>query len=326
MSTTGELLIQKLNLSKIKHIYARRSIGLSIPILHIVFDSFRQNFPLSKGYILSKFNNDFYMINHHMLWTPFFDLTKYNGHLNSILFLINDLAGSYLAKTNLYKESITIIEKPDSIIIESMLMQEYLQLADLMKSQGMSNFTRKFRKQRTKVLGTENKLSKLVDVDIDKPDNSITFKWLTDATTPIYPDDYQYKEVDPESKELINDPSKVYELNIKILQFFDWLDVFEGQTVTEKELKEIFKVSNVQVWSSDPSFHWQGMNYWSSQLDASIYPTDIKPKRWDKPELHGEDNAFIGKHLTGLINGIAFWLSPMASMLNKILKNKGFLK
>ena len=323
--TTGEQLVNLLNLSKLKNVYARRSIGLAVPILHIVFDSFRVNLPLSKTYILSKFNTDFYWSNHLMVWTPFFQLRDYNGHTKNIMVLINDLAGSCLKNDNLYKESIQLIDKPDSIILPPNSLNEYLQLADLMKNQGMSDFTKKFRKIRTKVMGTENRVSKLVDCEINKDQNYVTFKWITDATTG-YPKDYKYKEVDPNNLGLIDDPSKVYEMDIKILQFFDWLDVFEGQEITEKELKEIFKVSNIQIWSSDPSFQYQGMNWWSSQLDASIYPTDIKPKRWNLPDRHGDDNAFIGKHLTGLINGIAFWLSPMASTLNKKLKDKGFLK
>lgn len=320
IETEGEKLIKKFGLGKLDAVYASRVLGFPIPILLIIYDSHRTRLPLSRTYIMDRMNTSLFFGRKELTYLPFFDLKDYNG-TKKMIYLINDLAGSYL-QDGRYKENIEKIEKPDKVIWDSYdTLKEFVTMADLMKSQGMSDFTKKTRKKRNSVLRTENQLAKLVDLDINKKENYITFKWITDATTPLYPDDYKFKNTKPKQDfKLVNDPSKTYTLEIRILDFFSWLDVFEGQEITEKEIKEIFNVSNVQVFSDDPSYHWQGINWWMSQLNGSIYPTNIKPKRWNAPNLHGEDNAFLSKHLGGLINGIKFWYNPMASMLNKKLK------
>ena len=319
--TTGEQLVNLLNLSKLKNIYARRSIGLAVPILHIVFDSFRVNLPFSKTYILQKFNTDFYWSNHLMVWTPFFQLRYYNGHTKNIMVLINDLAGSYLKNDNLYKESISLIDKPDKVYN----LQEFVTMADLMDKENISSIIKRTRKERNKVLGTENILAKLSDCEINDKEDWIEFKFLTSVTEPIYPKEYKYKYSDPNDNfKLKNDPSKTYEVDLRFLDFFKWMKgIYELNEITEKEIKEIFSVLNVKVWSESPFFHWGGCNYNDSQLDASIYPTDIEPQVWN---VRQGGEYFLDKHIYGLIRQFKFFMSPMASMLNRKLKDRGFLK
>ena len=112
-------------------------------------------------------------------------------------------------------------------------------------------------------------------------------------------------------------------LFIRILDFFKWARTKPGyksaKELTTKELKEIFSVANIQIFCNCPSFHWQGTNWVVSQFDASIHPTTIEPKHWDK--FHNDDN-FACKHLSLLLTSIPFFISPMASMLNKYFKEK----
>jgi len=130
-------------------------------------------------------------------------------------------------------------------------------------------------------------------------------------------------EVDPETFNLTKNRSKTYEIQIKVLDFLDWLDVFSEQKVTESDMKEILDTADIQVFSTSPSFHYQGFNYWLSQLDGSIYPTTIKPQRWDK--IHGDGDAFVDKHLYGLMRQIKFFRNQMASMITKKLKDRGLI-
>ena len=108
------------------------------------------------------------------------------------------------------------------------------------------------------------------------------------------------------------------------MEFWDWLDVFEGDKITRFNMKEILEVSSVQVFSNSPSFHWQGGNFNLSQLDGSIYPTEISNPVWGP--RHGDPSGyFLDKHLWGLLKQMGFWLNPMASMLTSKLQKRGLI-
>lgn len=220
------------------------------------------------------------------------------------------------------------------------LEEEFLQewnLATLSARDSISNFTMRFRKERNKIMGTENTTAKLIDCFLNEPDDSITFAWYTPAT------DYssnkaktvlgdarwnqmqkqQRKRVQPLNLKLLPNQEDQYEIQLKILKFFSWLDTYPNlKEITNKDMKEIMEVSDVQVFSSSPSFQYQAYNYNNSITDTAIYPTNIAPKFWNMYN----DNAFLDKHLYGIIRNIHFWLNPMSSMLTKRLKEKGYLE
>ena len=213
---------------------------------------------------------------------------------------------------------------------------EFVTLYDLADKSNMSDFTSTWRKDRSRVMGAENTTAKLIDCFIDEADKSVTFGFLTESTelgdkepSQTINSDYRFynsdkMETDPNNFNLKRNRSNTYELQIKILNFMEWLDVFEGEEIGPKEMKEILEVSNVQVFSTSPSFHWQGMNFNLSQLDGSIYPTDISNPVWGP--RHGDSSGyFLDKHLYGLLRQIKFWINPMASMLNKKLKSRGLI-
>ena len=170
---------------------------------------------------------------------------------------------------------------------------------------------------------------------LDEAGKSVTFQFLAEATElngkkPDPNNDLNSKyssytggkgEVNPKTFKISKNSGKVYELQIKILNFWEWLDVFEGEEITSKELKDILKVSDVQVFSTSPSFHWTSPNYFLSQLDGSIYPTDIAPKVWDK--IRGE--SFLDKHLAQLFSSIDFFIPQMAQKLNSKLRSRNLI-
>jgi hypothetical protein len=203
-------------------------------------------------------------------------------------------------------------------------------LAELQNKDSISSFTMNFRKERNQIMGTENTTAKILDCYLNEPDDSVTFVWSTPAT------DYESEKAvklgiakkdnkartQPLNLQLISNTEKMYEVQIKILNLFSWLDTYPNKTsITAKDMKDILSVSDVQVFSSSPSFQWQSYNWNNSQIGTAIYPTDIAPKVWDK--IIGD--AFLDKHLYGLIRNIKFWFNPMASMLTKKLKESGSL-
>jgi hypothetical protein len=120
-------------------------------------------------------------------------------------------------------------------------------------------------------------------------------------------------------------PSKTYEIWLKFLNVTDWLGAFdEKETITQKDVKDMIDICNVQVWDNNPSFHWQGANWGLSQLDASIFPTDIEPKHWG-PKHGGAGNYMFSKHLSQLIDSMAFFRNQMASSLTYALRKASLL-
>lgn len=223
------------------------------------------------------------------------------------------LSKSYLIENTLLSKNTLVEIIYDNLIYQGKLYEWTLET--LKAKDSISDFTMKFRKQRNKIMGTENKTAKLLDCFINEPDDSITFVWKTPATK----DDKKKKRVQPLNLELIPNEEGYYEVQLKILKFFSWLDTnpIENE-ITSKDIKDILEVSDVQIYNSSPSFQYQSYNFNNSQVGTAIYPTDIAPKFWNKYN----DNAFLDKHLYGIVRNIDFWLNPMASMLTKRLKEK----
>ena len=78
------------------------------------------------------------------------------------------------------------------------------------------------------------------------------------------------------------------------------------------------------MFCSYPSFHGQGSIWVVTLLDASIYPTEIAPKVWNSPKLHGDSQGrmsnFLCKHLTGLIDQVGFFIPKIRNTIIKIQK------
>jgi len=198
---------------------------------------------------------------------------------------------------------------------------EGLRLSDLMKSAGASDFTKKTRASRVSTMGPEVKNAKLVYSEINEEEDWVLFQFTTPATKG-YPKDHKYKATDPNRDfKIVSLPSKTYTMEIKILKFFEWLKTTPNE-ITNKDIEDVLKVADVQVFSDDISQQYQGMNYNLSLFDGSTHPTSIPPTFWDK---YHKSDQFLSKHLTGLINSIAFYIPQMRQMLIKDLKEKGII-
>lgn len=192
---------------------------------------------------------------------------------------------------------------------------EELRLSDLRKHAGTSDFTDDWRKKRQKIKGSGAKSVKIKSMKVNRKKDYITFVFTSEPTyTPTA------KAVNTNNFE-INKNVNVYTQQLRILDFFKWADTkpgYEEKEMTIKEIKEILEIANLQVFCNCPSYHWQGMNYVTSLFDASIYPTSIAPKRWDK--FHNDD-SFTCKHLDILISqGLNIYINNMTGMINKYIQ------
>jgi len=194
---------------------------------------------------------------------------------------------------------------------------ENLRLSDFQRHAGISNFTKKWKNERQKIKGGANVSARLVSLVVNTKKDYVTFKFYS---APTY--DFTAPVVNPKSM-VIGGEHPFYTQEIRILDFFKWARTTPGykaaKYLSPDDLKDIFRVADIQVWCNDPSFHWQGDNYIVSMFNASIHPTNIAPKHWNK--FHNDDN-FVCKHLSMILNSIGFWLSPMASLLTKYLNTK----
>lgn len=89
--------------------------------------------------------------------------------------------------------------------------------------------------------------------------------------------------------------------------------------LTAQDIKDLVEACDVKIWCDDPSTTWQGHNYYLTQIDGSLYPNNIKPKRWNK--YHHDDN-FMGKHTAALLQTLPNFYAKMAKQLNALFKRK----
>lgn len=324
--TSGQLLKQRLGLSKLKYVMISRVLISTYRVYLVFYDSRKPNFPITTQRALKSEHISMiyqYPFEEAPMVLPLINLDDFNGPLYPAMFFVTDMSGEYGKKDNklkLTKESVEKVEK--QLFFGS--LQEYLTLSNLKASDVVSSFTKATRAQRNIAVGSENRTAKLLDVNIDTIQDHVTFIFKTTATLPIYPEDAVFKKTDITNFSLKRNPDKEYELYIRVLDFFKWLKGTkpDAEEITVKDIKDVLSVNNIQIFSTDPSYHWQGGNWFMSQLDASIYPTDIAPQHWNSATLHGDDPVITSKHLVGLIRQMGFFHNPMASMLNKRLKDR----
>ena len=209
--------------------------------------------------------------------------------------------------------------------ISSKRLREWMTIADLNNPDASSDFTKKKRAIRTSLYKGENVTARIVQGSYDRNDDSMTFEFVTTATIKAHPAGSEFKRTDPFNNfNLVPNPSRKYHMYVKVLNFMEWLrgtrpDSLASSPITPQEVKEVLESAYVQLFCDDPSFQYQTANYTLSQVDASIYPTNIPPKKWNK--IHGDYN-FLCKHLKGLLDQIGFFLNQMASVATRIIKQQ----
>ncbi len=201
-----------------------------------------------------------------------------------------------------------------SIITTGDKFKEDFQMKDFTQHAAASDFTRDWIEVRRKIKGPGNVSAKLTSIRVNRKKDYVTFVFKSKPT-------YSSKEtaVDP-SVMVLSKTVKQYTQMIRVLDFFKWAETKPGYQkyhLTWKEVKEILEVASIQVWCNCGSFQFQGMNHSVSVNNAAIYPETRAPKRWNK--YHQQDN-YLCKHLSMIFNSMAFFVNPMASMVNKYLK------
>jgi len=323
MMTTGQQLKQNLGLSKFSHVFIRRLIsGGSKPLYQVVFNSRLPNLPLTT-YMLRQNPLMPFIVDSNFekfYGTPFIRIENFRGVLHSKTFICTDISGVYGQKKNydFFLESKKNKFRP---FLQGRL-NEFLTLPALMDKQASitSIITQAYKDIRKDVQNTANKNTKLIATEL--AGNDVIFKFLTEATE-MYGLKHRYSQINPETKAFESNPSKTYEIWIKLLDVIGdqgWIKVFDlsSEVLTQKDIKDMIKVSNCQLWSNDPSFQYQGFNFWLGQLDAALFQTDIAPRIWDK--RHGDGEALLTKHLSQLIDSLPFFFNQMASSLTKVLR------
>lgn len=324
--TNGEKLKIDLGLNNFQYVKIRRLISrTAAPIYQIFYNSRFPNRPLTVSFLRSNEFIPFVVKDGDKLYgTPYIDIERWLGEPKGKVFIATDIAGIYGRKNN-YD---FIYESKDKVQFRYFLgkntLNEFVTLPALRDKQAnlTSDLTKQYKDIRKDIQKTANVNTKLIETTLEGKD--ILFKFLTEATE-MYPPDHVFKDVDPNTFAMNPNPSKTYEIWLKFLNVTDWLGAFdEKENITQRDIKDMIDICNVQVWDNNPSFHWQGANWGLSQLDASIFPTDIEPKHWG-PKHGGAGNYMFSKHLSQLIDSMAFFRNQMASSLTYALRKASLL-
>jgi len=210
---------------------------------------------------------------------------------------------------------------------DKLLQLEEVSLYDLTKTSLASPTTIKFAMERRlamadyhgkKAGGYAPETTKLVKTEILYDKDAVKFTFLTEATENIYPPNHEYKDAKPGTGALEPDPSHLYDIEM-VFENLGLLTQAPEEPNLENTKDWLWQTENVKLWSSSPSFHWQGFAFNLTQLDSAIYPVNITPTRWDK--VHGD--ALLDKHMLDLFIHIKFFVNIMAgSLLNKLRGGK----
>lgn len=119
-------------------------------------------------------------------------------------------------------------------------------------------------------------------------------------------------------------PGVAYETSVKLIDFAKWTSKSISE-VDIKEFREILKVVEIQVDCQCMAFHWTGIRYQLSQIDAAIYPTNIPDKVWRF--RHTQSGVpTLCKHLAGMFKVIRFHAPQLLKAIKDNSKRKKFKK
>jgi hypothetical protein len=174
------------------------------------------------------------------------------------------------------------------------------------KFQG-SDLTKKFRKERNKVLGQEVKVVKLVDFDFNT--NKAIF-----ITQPTFLS--QTQKVDQLTNTFSID--NVYTMEVEFVDLDKWKNS-PWKDLTLREFREILSVCDVKLSCDCPAHTFQGHRYNLTQLDSAIYPLHIPDPVWRKKH---DGKGGLCKHLLGLVNDFGMLASVVLGQIKKRAKLK----
>jgi hypothetical protein len=234
---------------------------------------------------------------------------------------------SYIQIENYIVDS-TKIKKIEEITIPELRQQDKY----------LSALTSQYKDIRKGVQKQGIKNTKFLETKYIPETGSIQFLFLSEATEEgdnKMKQELIKKEYDPVADKLIDNPSHTYTEIIQLdniipnshYNYMSWVELHgENNPITTDDLKKLFETMNIKLWSSDPSFQFQGFNFrLTSKEDASIYPENRPDKHWRK--IHGA-NAYLTKHLAQLLDSGTFelFLNQMVNAFNNKLRELGYVK
>jgi hypothetical protein len=190
------------------------------------------------------------------------------------------------------------------------IFAEEITLQDLSTAASISSGTNKYRKIRNKIKGTENKLAKYLELQINEQEDFVIAKFLTEGTHT-----FDVQTVTFDNGSVDKKDENVYEIWLKIEQIFSYLKTNPKNEITTQDIKDALKVCPVRVHCNCYAFLYQGSQYRLDQLDASIYHCDIPATTWEKLR---PDNLLC-KHSYGVIRQINFYIPQITMSLKKYL-------
>lgn len=335
LETTGQKLKSKLKLKKFSYVKIRRLVtGSSVRIYQIVFDSRRPNFPLTT-----------YMLNNNQLmprvisgdikeyWgMPWADLENFNGFLNPAIFFVSDISGIYGKIKNYSEKIVSIGNRLEELTIPQLKSVD----------QYTSQTTQKYKDQRSAFQGQGIKNTKLLDSQHIPETGSLRFVFVTESTeidkkkrshkmTKSKVDQKLQFNKDTDSME--DNPSKTYDMYIQLENVFpndaysdlSWLEVYNGEEVDAKMMKDLLEVADVKIYDTTPAFQFQGFRYRLTQNDASLFPETRPDTFWRSK--HGTQ-GLLDKHFSQLFDSgtIGVFTNQMTSILIKHSKQLGYAK
>lgn len=323
--TRGQLLKQTLGLEAYPNVVFERILGFPVKAILIYYNSRRPNLPLTNNLLHQKFHFASvrkYPFTKNYASTPILPLEDYDSGTDPSIIFVVDIGGDLTDPTKQIPRKVESVSGKKQIKVD-----EWITLKGLASPDSISAFTLRHRKIRSRAVGRENITAKLINCVYDANKDCLTFIFKTTATTPIYPQNYVFKQVNPTLDYALSDnPDKVYYNHIRILDFLKWLKDTRPEGLEDpiiwKDIKDVLEVAYVQVYCSCPAWNWQGSAYACTQMDAAIWPQTIKPKVWDK--IHGDMN-FLCKHLYGVLRQFGFFGNQMARMATKELRKLGII-
>lgn len=331
--TTGMQLKAKLNLSNFPNIRIRRIVsGGSLRVFQIVFDSRNPNRPLTT-YLL---NNNILMPRltngnaDEFFGTPWADLEVFNGMLEPAIFFVSDVAGFY-GMPKRYSESAYRFSNSK---LEELTIPELRDVDAL-----TSNTTQKYKDIRKQFQGLANKNTKFLGLEYIKETGSIRFLFLTESTETDGKKRVSHSvgsekksQFSLEQDKLVDNPSKTYDMYVQLENVvpnntytdISWLEVYKGEVVSQKMIKDLLEVADVKLHDNTPAFQYQGFRYRLTAMDSAIFPETRPDTLWRSK--HGS-KGLLDKHFSQLLDKGAFdmFLNNMTSAFSNKLKQLGLM-
>jgi hypothetical protein len=208
------------------------------------------------------------------------------------------------------------LKRYESYFSEEVLRE--LSISDLKgKKTGINKLNYIYKLERNKIMGPESRVSKYIQSIYDKKEDSLTVYFLTEPTKK-YPKNYKYKQVDYDTLQLKDNPSKTYEFRLKFFNFMKFLSTSpEEGVISEQDIIDALEVADLKYFDGNPSWQFMGGNYFATQLGISLRPENRYPKKW--VPIIGEEDYFLMKHLKGILDNMPFYARQILMSVKKEL-------